>query len=104
MIKQTAFDIYLVLHILSFSGTQWISIFLEWKWSFLGKYSNKGGVDGWGGCKFKVLLSLSDAIAKGFCAYKVDSKSSTRTLQRRKDYYMHKYLLKFAEVAMENTC
>lgn len=68
MIKQTAFDIYLVLHILSFSGTQSISIFLEWKWSFLGKYSNKGGVDGWGGCKFKVLLSLSDAIAKGFCA------------------------------------
>lgn len=68
MIKQTAFDIYLVLHILSFL---WYSVdidFIEWKWSFLGKYSNKGGVDGWGGCKFKVLLSLSDAIAKGFCA------------------------------------
>lgn len=47
-------------------------------------------MDGWGGCKFKVLLSLSVAIAKGFCAYKVDSKSSTRTLQRRKAYYMHK--------------
>lgn len=58
MIKQTAFDIYLVLHILSFSGTQSISIFLEWKWSFLRKYSNKGGVDGWGGMPLQKVFVL----------------------------------------------
>lgn len=72
MIKQTAFDIYLVLHILSFSGTQSISIFLEWKWSFLGKYSNKGGVDGWGGCKFKFYYPWAMPLQKVFVP-KVDS-------------------------------
>lgn len=36
MIKQTAFDIYLVLHILSFSGTQSISILSNESEVFLG--------------------------------------------------------------------
>lgn len=72
MIKQTAFDIYLVLHILSFSGTQSISIFLEWKWSFLGKYSNKGGWMGGAGVNLKFYYPWAMPLQKVF-VLKVDS-------------------------------
>lgn len=87
-------------YIYSFWYTPAISIFFEWNWSFLGKYSNKGGCGGGGG-KFSVLKPLIGALQKIFCSY--SRFYIEYLLCKRKDYYMHKHLLKFAEVAMKNT-
>lgn len=59
-----------------------------------------GGCGGGGG-KFSVLKPMIHALQKNFCSY--SRFYIEYLLCKRKDYYMHKHLLKFAEVAMKNT-